>query len=143
MFRYSGLIGERGRGLFPGSAAGAERSLALSTKGVDRDPSDSLSEARQHTATEEIVTRSIGDERWDAFVVAVSRRVAESGRDPSAVLYETRRQRKLRAITSSVTPPKFLNYEVAEVALTTTETDRLADGFLEKWTEQCRAEERR
>jgi len=89
------------------------------------------------------VTRSIGDERWDAFVVAVARRVSESGRDPSAVLYETRRQRKLRAITSSVTPPKFLNYEVPEGTLTTTATDRLADGFVEKWTAQCRAEERR
>ena len=92
---------------------------------------------------EEIVTRSIGDERWDAFVVAVSRRLSESGRDPSAVLYEIRRQRKLRAITSAVTPPRFLNYEVPESALTSTETDRLADRFVEKWTEQCRAEELR
>ena len=87
------------------------------------------------------MTRSIGDERWDAFVVAVARRVSDSGRDPSSVLYETRRQRKLRAITSAVTPARFLNYEVPEEALTSTETDRLADRFVEKWTEQCRAEE--
>jgi hypothetical protein len=77
--------------------------------------------------------------RFDHFVAAVKRRLAQTGED-TGILDVRRSEFILRAVTLKRDPRRYYAADVREVLETST-PDELADTFIDKWRTQRRIDE--